>query len=210
MRILALALLLSLGGSPAHAAYSGLTLIPTADSLAPGEVCLDYQIDGPYPVASGPDVALLNTQFGLGNRAEVGMDFHFTQDAPTGALFNGKLLLRPVEAGLGLALGAFNAGEHLSPTSYAAATLDQDRLRLHAGAFRTADETQGLAGFDYALNDRLQLWAEHIAGDENASAVSLAYQFHPHWGISFAWQHPNHSPADDTYSLHLGCVWGGG
>jgi hypothetical protein len=203
----ATAALLLLAAVPAHGAYSGLTLIPTTDVLGPGQVCFDYQLDGPFPMGSGVDVSLVNTQMGVGNRAEAGIDFDFTEGAETGAVFNGKLLLRPEESGLAAAVGVFNVGEHLSPTSYVAAGVPAGgRLRLHAGALRDPETTNGFGGLDYTVNDRVQVWAEYVAGDENASAISLAYQLTEQWGVSLAWQRPNDREADESFSLHVGCV----
>jgi len=191
---------------PACAAFSGLTLIPTAEVMGPGQVCVDYQVDGPFPVGSGPEMVLLNTQYGVGSRAEVGIDFDLSEEAPAGAVFNGKLALRPVETGLGLAVGSFNAGERLAPTTYGVATLDLGRLRCHLGVQDSPEETGVLSGLDISVSEKLQLWAEHISGDEGASAFSLAYQLHPRWGISLAWQDPNDEGADNSYSIHAGCV----
>lgn len=201
-------LLLLIACAPAHAAYSGLTLIPTADLLGPAGVCLDYQVLGPLPVGSGVDAAFVNTQFAVGNRAELGIDFDLTAEAPTGALFNAKLLLRPVEAGLGLALGVYNVGERVSPTTYLAATRGGGPVRLHLGAQLTPeDETQGFGGLDYSLTDRIQLYLDYVAGDENASALGISYQFTERWGVLFAWQRPNDRELEDGFVLDLGCVW---
>jgi hypothetical protein len=208
VRAVTLAVVIALAGEYAHAAYTGLTLIPTAEALGPGHVCMDQQLDGPFPVGSGVDVSLLNTQMGVGNRAEVGVDFDFTKGAEAGALFNGKLVLRPGGGGWSVAVGVHGIGEGLSPTTYAVAGHDwRERLQVHAGAQRTpGGEVQGFAGVVYELGERIQLWLEHVAGEENASAVSLACELTEHWGISFGWQGPNDGEAEASYSLHVGCV----
>lgn len=200
-------LALACASLPAHAAYSGLTLVPTADILGPEQSCLAYQLCGPFPVGSGVDAAFVNTEFAVGPRAEVGIDFDFTTDAPTGAVFNSKLLLRPVEAGVGLAVGALNVGENLRPTSYIAATRG-GLVRLHAGALLTPDnEVQGFGGLDYSLNDLTQLYADYIAGDDNFAALGISYQFADRWAVLFAWLHPNSPDVDDSFLLDIGCVY---
>jgi len=208
-RVLPAALLLALLASgPAQAAYSGLTVVPTADVLAPGQACVDYQVYTPTAFASGPEAVYVNTQYALGSRAEVGMDFDLTQDAPTGAVLNGKLALLPLDTGIGLAAGIYNAGENLRPISYLAATAEvSDRLRLHAGAHRTPDEeSQGFVGAEYQVGQRVWLWGEYLAGDENASAATLYYQLSDHWGISIGLQRPNDRECDDSLVLDIGCV----
>jgi hypothetical protein len=209
LRLLPAGLLLAVFASgPAQAAYSGLTIIPTADLLAPGQACVDYQVYTPTAFGSGPEAVYVNTQYALGNRGEVGMDFDLTQDAPTGAVLNGKLALRPVDTGLGLAAGIYNAGETLRPISYLAATAEAGgRLRLHAGLHRTPDEeTQGFAGAEYQVGERLWLWGECLAGDENASAATVYYQLSDRWGISIGLQRPNDRECDDSLVLAIGCV----
>ncbi len=205
MRSAALILVIA-ASSPCQAAPSGLTLIPTGDVLGVGEACVEYQVDGPLPMGSGPDASLINTQFGVGNRAEAGLDFDFSAEAETGVIANGKLVIRPLEDGIGMCLGVYGVGENLSPGSYAVATLPCGRVRLHAGVQWAPEETQGFGAVDYTVSDAVQLWAEYLAGNEGAWAVSLAYQLSCTWGISVGLQRPNAPEAHDTYSLHLGCV----
>jgi hypothetical protein len=209
LRLLPAGLLLAvLASGPAQAAYSGLTIIPTADVLAPGQVCVDYQVYTSTGFGSGPEAVYVNTQYALGNRAEVGMDFDLTEDAPAGAAFNGKLALGPVATGLGLAAGIYNTGEKLRPISYLAATAEAGgRLRLHAGVHRTPDEeTQGFVGAEYQVGERVWLWGECLAGDGNASAATLYYQLSEHWGISIGLQRPNDRECEDSLVLDIGCV----
>jgi len=203
-----LAVALMLVASPCLAAYSGLTIIPTADVLPSGHVCVDYQAFAPTHLGAGVKAAYLNTQTGVGNRAEVGLDFDFTQDADTGALANAKLSLRPVDSGLGLAAGVHNAGDNLRPFSYLAATKPiGERLRLHLGAQRTPNrENQGFAGLEYSVTERVWLWGEYLAGDENASALTLYYQCSEHWGIAVGLQYPNDDEADTMIVFDIGCV----
>lgn len=209
LRLLLAGLLLAVVASgPAQAAYSGLTIIPTADVLAPGQVCMDYQVYAPTRFSGGPEAVYLNTQYAVGNRAEVGVDFDLTEGAPTGAVFNGKLALRPVDTGLGLAGGMYNAGDRLRPNSYLAATAEPGgRWRLHAGVHRTSEEGgRGFMGAEYRVSRRVWLWGEHLAGDENASAASLYYQLSDHWGISVGVQRPNDRECDDSLVVDIGCV----
>jgi hypothetical protein len=208
VRRIGLTLILAGVAAPCFAAYSGLTIIPTADLLPAGHVCVDYQVYAPTQLGAGADAAFLNTQTGVGDRAEVGLDFDFTRDAATGALANIKLSLRPVDSGLGLAAGLYNAGENLRPFTYLAATRPiGERLRLHLGAQRTPDgESQGFGGVEYGLTGRVWLWGEYLAGDENASALTLYYQCSEHWGIALGLQYPNDEEADATIVFDIGCA----
>jgi len=208
LRCPCLAAVFVLATSPCLAAYSGLTIIPTADVLPTGHVCVDYQTYARTRLGAGADAAYLNTQTGVGDRAEMGIDLDFTQDAETGALANGKVSLRPVESGLGIAVGVYNAGDNLRPFSYLAATRPVgERLRLHLGAQRTPErDNQGFAGLEYGLTERVWLWGEYLAGDENASAVTIYYQCSEHWGIALSLQRPNGRDSDDMIVVDIGCV----
>ncbi len=208
MRGLAVLLLL-VWAAPGFAAYSGLMLIPTADVLGPGQVCVDYYFDGGFPVGSGVGCALFDTQYGIGNRMEVGLDFDLTKDADTIPLFNAKVMLRPIDTGLGAALGVHTIGEHIRSTTYLITTKPvTENLRLHAGAQRTPeDETQGIAGLDYYCEGRLGFFAEYTSGDGNSSMLSAYYQLTGRWGVALGWGIPNDSESDNWWAMNIGCVW---
>lgn len=193
---------------PAYAAYSGLTIIPTADLLPAGHVCVDYQLHLPTALGRGVDAAYLNTQTGVGNRAEVGLDFDLGEGGGTTALLNGKLALRSMDTGTGLAAGFCNAGEDVRPTSYLAATRClSHRLRAHVGVQRTdAGGNQGFGGVDCDLTGRLWMYGEYLAGDENASALTLYYQLTEHWGVSLSLARPNDPQCEDSIIVDIGCV----
>lgn len=192
----------------AFGAYSGLLVIPTADVLPPGHVCVDYQAYSPTTVGDSLEAAYLNTQMGVGNRAEAGLDFDFSSEPASGLILNGKFAVRPVDTGLGLAVGSYNIGDQLQPAIYIAATRPiSERFRLHCGAQRTpADDTQGFAGVEVSLTDKLWLWLEHLAGEENASAFTAYYQLTDHWGIALGYQRANDREGDDLIVLDIGCV----
>lgn len=208
MSLITAGLLLVFAAAPCYAALSGLTIIPTADVLPPGHVCVDYLVYSPSPLGSGVQAAYLNTQCGIGNRAEVGIDFDFSEDPATGAILNGKVVLRPMDTGLGLAAGVANAGENLRPISYVVATKPwSDRFRLHLGAQRTPDEdNQGFLAADYAVTERIWIYGEYLSGEENASAVTLYYQLTEEWGISLALQRPHDDESENSIVLDIGCV----
>ncbi len=211
MRVLA-GLVLLLWAAPGFAAYSGLMLIPTADVLAPGEVCVDYYCDGDFPVGGGIGAAVVESQYGVGRRAEVGLDFDLTKGADTIPVLNGKVLLCPADRGLGLALGVYNVGEGVSPISYLVATRELGGYcRVHLGVQRTPEqEMQTLAGAEYCFEGRLSLAAEYLAGEENSSMISAYYQFTDDWGAAFGWGVPNDRESDNWWAINVACTWPAG
>ena len=58
---------------PGFACCSGLLIIPTADTVGANQYDVEVQIDGDKQKYKA-DTYLLNTEFGFGNRVEVGAD----------------------------------------------------------------------------------------------------------------------------------------
>lgn len=198
-----LAVLMILLAAPVSAGYSGLTLIPTADMVPRGEYTLELQIDGTIP-ATGVDIWLVNTQFGLSDRMEAGLDLDLSEEAETRALLNAKYLLHDGRGrGPSLAVGTANVGTSLRASPYLVMTQHFGPARCHVGGIRTESSNHWFVGVDRALTDRLTVLAEHISGEENFSSGAVSYQFSDRFGVHAAVQVPNSSDADVLYTVHF-------
>ncbi len=175
--------------APAGAADTGLALIPTADTLAPRQYRVEYQAQGPWPIVGGVGDEQVQSEFGLG-LGEIGVDYDLPRGAEAGALLNAKLVLRPTSERVGLALGVLNIGEHQMRIDYVVMSMRPvPRTQVSVGMQRTgAGVNEGFAGIAQSLSSTLQVYAETIAGAENASAVSLAYQVSNPLGVLLTWQ----------------------
>lgn len=131
-RLAAVALALVVHGG-ARATYSGLALIPTADVVGRGQCSIEWQMDGPAP-ADSPDSYFLNSQFGIGNRAEVGVDFDNSDGADPRLFLNAKIVVaEDSRRGQALALGVHNVADGARGWGYAVALFTVKAVRLHPG-----------------------------------------------------------------------------
>ncbi len=194
--------LLALGVLPAAACYSGLTIIPTADTVARGEYAINLQVDGDLPTPSA-DTYIVNTQFGLTDRLEAGVDFDLTRDADPRTFFNAKyVMFGNIEQGRALAVGITGIARHLKSNPYAVATVDVQAARAHLGAMRIENKTRWFVGADRDLTDRVSLLADYTSGEENYSSVGVNYQFTDGVGLLAGVEFPN-GGGESRFSLQM-------
>ncbi len=189
---------------PARACYSGLLLIPTAETVPAGEYSLDLQLDGDATV---PEVNtyLLNTEFGLNDRVEAGIDYLFSGDAGERLMVNAKYLAYSAET-RAVALGIYNLGGDRKMIPYVTALQDLGAVRGHLGAQRNDGKIRWFVGVDRAVNDRLTLLADYISGDENAASLGVSYAINDRWSVCPGLVFPNEDSAT-SFTVHL--VYGG-
>lgn len=156
---------------PATACFSGLVGIPTTDLVSPCEYSVIAQFDGVVP-GHTVDTYLLDTEFGLTDRFEAGLDYDFSAGATTRALFNAKYV-PPVEDGaLPYAVGVFNVGRHVKASPYIVVSPDTALARLHAGAIILDGTPQAMFGADRALG-RYTLMADYTTGAASYATVGV-------------------------------------
>ena len=184
--------LLILWGHDAQACYSGLILIPTADVTGPLAWALDIQWQG-YSSAFRTDQLIVNTEWGIGDRFEMGLDV----DATSGpvehrALFNAKyVLLRSDPRRLAVAVGLQNLNRSFNSYPYVVATKDWRIMRTHAGIQHEEDNrNRWFVGVDRALGEHWQLMADHTAGSENYSSAGVGWSG-ASWQVMVGGQWPN-------------------
>ena len=195
--------LIALCGVPAFGCYSGLTIIPTADIIGENQYSLDYQIDGEFPVRD-EDTRILNTEIGVGQNAEIGLDFDLSHDAETSVLANIKYLITAGnEQRPALAVGVCNLGRNLRSSQYLVATQDFKLLRGHLGAIRVDGDNHWFLGVDRSVTERLILMADYTCCGENFSSVGAGYQFNHHFGIMIGAQFPNNDDDEVRFTLHM-------
>jgi len=199
--ILAVVLLIVVGPC-AWACYSGLTLIPTVDTVGAGMLSIEGQVDSSTsPIHA--ETYILNTEFGIGERLEVGLDFDLSDGAESRVLLNGKYVLFPYrDRALSVAAGACNVANDVRTTPYLTCCVGAPSLKVHFGAMRTESHNRWFAGIHKPLSRRVCIMADHISGDENFSAVGLECDLGRGLGLLVGRQFPNGS-GDPTLTLHL-------
>ena len=187
--VLAMALL----QSAALACYSGLVLIPTTDVTGNLQCSLDLQWQG-YSRVLKTDQLVINTEVGLGDRFEAGVDV----DASPGhverrVLLNGKyVFLKNGRFGFSAALGVQNMDSRFSPHPYAVCTKAWGAFRAHLGVLREQDGrgNHGFFGADWTVAERWQFMADHTAGPGNFSSAGVVWMGQG-WQILAGAQWPN-------------------
>lgn len=179
--------------SQAFACYSGLVLIPTTDVTGNLQWSLDLQWQG-YSRVLKTDQFVINTEVGLGDRFEAGVDV----DASPGqvgrrVLLNGKyVFLKSERFGFSSALGVQNLDSRFSPQPYVVCTKSWGTFRAHLGVLRESDGMghHGFFGADWTVAERWQFMADHTAGPGNFSSAGVAWVGQG-WQILAGAQWPN-------------------
>ena len=199
------AALIAVSTAGAHACYTGLTIIPTAEVLDRGEYGIEQQFDGVFPV-TGADRRILNTEFGILPGLEAGVDFDLSDVAESNVLLNAKYLIcesgkhRPA---LAVGICNCNAGDNVGSSPYLVATEDFRGLRGHLGIVRVEGRNRWFVGSDRAINDRLTIMADYVSGPENSSSAGFSYQLNDRFGVLAGAVLPNARGQDTGFTLHF-------
>jgi len=203
IRHIAAVIVLAIMAAPAFGCYSGLTIIPTTDMVGKGQYSMEMQIDGTIDDATS-DTRVINTQFGLSDRFEAGVDFDVSIDSKTRTLLNAKYLLRPQKSdGLSLAAGVSNLEPSVKSNPFLVATKEFSKFRLHFGGLRSEGSNYWFTGLDKTFNDKFMLMCDYTNGDDNYSSVGFNYQFTDRYALMFGAQFPNSSDGDSLYTMHF-------
>ncbi|MCE5199889.1 MAG: hypothetical protein ABFD54_04015 [Armatimonadota bacterium] len=201
-RVVFLVMLLASITCPAMACYSGLLIIPTAETVDTNYLSVEYQNDG---IVSGftPDTHLINTELGLTSRFETGIDFDVSKDADQLALFNAKYLFSvDTRRDITLAAGTFNLTPNIKSTQYLVGMKDFHSFRLHLGGMHIVGSNEWFTGIDSPINERIMLMADYTSGSDNYSSAGFNYQFNDRFGVLAGSLFPN-SGGDCLYTIHL-------
>lgn len=189
--------LVVLAALPAAAAHSGLTIVPTTDTLGENMWCLHLQLDGRFSGVHA-DTYFLNTEMTLGERLEFGLDIDVSGEVEDGkrAYFNVKYVFAVSKSGRFKAAAGFWNGDPVKGIyPYVTGTADLGFLRVHGGVTQT-DVARGrredwFVGADRTFAGRWTLMADYQSGDENFATASVSCQITSRWGGLVGLQWPN-------------------
>lgn len=199
-------LVLLLSALPCFATYGGLVMIPTADVVGDGGYSIEWQIDGDLSELS-TETRFLNTQFGIGDRFEAGIDFDFSSGADNDVLLNAKYVFGELgEGNVLLATGVHSVERDSKSVAYLVATGHYNGSRVHLGGHRRNGGNHWFAGIDRAISDRWTLMADYTSGREDYATAGFNYQFSERLGIMGGVLVPNED-GDTLYTVHF--VYGG-
>jgi hypothetical protein len=154
------------------------------------------------------DTRLLNTELGITDRLELGMDLQNDEDdSPTrfSPFLNGKLLiLKGGEKSPALAAGiyAVDASDPFPYVPYLALTRDFKFFRAHLGVEKIEDHYRPFVGLDRDLTEKFTIMPDYTYGPENFTSLGGNYQLNDHFGVMAGLMFPN-SGHDLRFTVHL-------
>lgn len=191
---------------PSAACYTGLVLIPTTDVTPAYTWAIDLQGQG-YSGAFRTDALIVNTEIGIKDRAELGVDFDVTSDAHSNrrALLNAKVVLyRNAARGLAAAVGLTNYQTRFAPTAFVVGSKELGLLRFHAGIQydRDAHLWNAFMGLDRSFESGWSLMADYTGGEANFASVGIGWQPTERLGLLAGVQWPN-GGGPGVYVIHV-------
>lgn len=187
---------------PTHASYTGLIIIPTADILPKYEYVVQPELDGAISSFEN-DTRLINTQYGIADRFEAGIDFDFSPGASSRFVLNAKYMpLKSEKIGLAGAAGIYNCASGTGTCPYVVITKAFQPLRFHSGVMDVNNSLRWFAGVDHYINDRYTLMAEFTSGDDNFTGLGVTYKVNNNSSVLIGALFPN-AGGDLQYSLQI-------
>jgi len=193
--------------TPSMAAYGGLILIPTADTTGKDEYSVSLGNQGPTH-APNLDSRYLNTEIGIGDRFETGIDFDLSKGGDTAAATNFKYaFLTDPKLGLFMAAGIGSVDEGVKPQPFLVATQCLRLGRIHFGGIRTEQRNRWFVGADTSFSDKWTFMADYTGGDENGSSLGINYQVNDNFGVCVGFERPHADDGERSYVIEF--VFGG-
>jgi hypothetical protein len=176
-----------------EACTSGLVLIPTTDTTGAYVWAVDVQWQG-YSSVLKTDQLVINSEFGIGDRFEVGVDVDATSGAANRrVLLNAKyVFLQSDRFTFTMAAGTQHGSPGFEPSPYVVATKDWGVLRTHLGVQRNFTEniTQWFIGVDRTFDERWQIMADYATGPGSYASAGVGWTW-GRWQTVLGAQWPN-------------------
>ncbi len=199
--------LLTAMATPSMAAYSGLIVIPTADTTGKDEYSVALRNEGESRVPK-LDGRRLFTEIGIGDRVETGIDFDLSKGGDTAAAINFKYaFLASPKRGLFMAAGIDGMDHSVRSVPFVVATQCFSLARLHLGGIRTEQRNRWFVGADTCFSDKWTFMADYVGGDENGSSLGVNHQVNDAFGVCIGLVHPNAGDGEVSYTIDF--VFGG-
>lgn len=188
--------------APALGCYSGLVVIPTADTIGKGQYGIELQVDGVLPSQSS-ETRVINTEYGISDKMEIGVDFDQSKGVEASKLINAKFVIAKLYgANTSIAAGICNLADQSKSNPYLVATKELSACRVHFGAIHMDGKGRMFAGVDRAINDKITLMADYTNGLDNYSSFGLSYQFNSSKSLLAGVEFPNVS-GDSLFTVHF-------
>lgn len=206
-RILIVLLLGSLLSGAVLSAPTGLSLMPTAETVPVGTTRFDYETNGGGKLFVPVGSELLGTQFALTNSIEGGID----RVTDSGTRYNAKWVILPEGAIMpAIAVGAQNVGSGSHTDYYAVASksvLPGGRVKVHAGLLRAEEDDVTMLGASARFGP-ISLMVDRLDGSpRDGQAYGISYQFGT---LTFRGTRYDYADISDTTTLMVSYTYRSG
>ncbi len=146
----------------------GGAIIPFAEVVEKDVICMD--IDLTKPLGNGDSQMMLNSQFGVDHRTDVGLDIPIKGHQR--AVFNLTHMVYEGREGV-VRVGILGGGSQGDETLEAVAQIEPGPFTLTLGAANSLPETWGFGGVQFAAGSRANVYLEMVGGSDSQAAASL-------------------------------------
>lgn len=168
----------------AAAAPTGLFVIPTADVLGPGEVCVDGFTQGRNLARDEDCDRFLGVEVGLARGVEIGVDTCVNHGGDDGPWWNLKWQLPWGDTDRqAVAIGLQNVGHGTSAQPYVTLAQALGRGRGHLGIMRADSATRLYLGAEAPLTETLVLAGDYLSGPGGSTSAGLVWSLGPAWSL---------------------------
>jgi len=189
--------------SSVWAGPTGLTVIPTADVLAPATGSLEFEAVGRQVAFGGDCDRAVLFEIGLSQGIEAGIDTSISSSE--GPWLNAKWLVRDETALLpAVAVGLQNVGEDVVAEPYLVLAKDVGKVRVHIGGVRTGHRIYGMLGAEVPAGPQLTACADYVSGHAGTASVGLSWEISDTVSVAAARIFANDSEEEDNWYFNLG------
>jgi hypothetical protein len=176
----------------AGAAPNGYTQIPIAKVFGKGVADLSFSMS-----RLGRSAVDYETQYGLTNEFEIGLDYQAQPTDDRAVLANAKYLLLHRPGRLpDVAVGVVDIASNQRAQPYLVATTQPGAIGFSLGVTRpNPGGYVGMGGFAYNINADTQLVADYISGSDNYSTYGIVREIGEGISVNVAYARPN-TPGD--------------
>lgn len=170
---------------------TSLNCIPTAETLASGELLLEVTNCGYPRLLDTESISGVCLQFGLGNQFEFGVDRYEGDDSQE-TYFNAKArLFEETSKRPSFSLGLMDLSSGGSPTYYGVASKAIGSIRVHLGMVRGSYTKGVMCGFEMDVTENTWLGIDFLPGKENYLRVGISRTLSPDTSILATFGIPN-------------------
>ncbi len=202
-RYSSVAVLLFASFLPVWAGPTGLTVIPTADVLAPATGSIEFEAAGKQVPFGGDCDRSVLLQIGLAQNMEAGIDTSISSSERP--WLNAKwIMMNETLRFPAMAVGLQGVGKDTTAEPYFALSRDAGSVRLHTGAIRFEQHTSWIFGVESSLGPGLAACGDYVSGNAGTTSLGLSWEISDVASVTAARIFANDSEEEDNWYFNIG------